>query len=121
MKETGFDHAGVFTYSREEGTPAYDFPDQIDDQVKEDRYDILMREQLAVNEARNQAMIGKTVEVLCEDYDVVSEAFYGRSAADAPDVDGKIYFHSKKRIRPGTFVPVKITEVLDYDLVGEVQ
>ena len=121
VKETGFDHAGVFTYSREEGTPAYDFPDQIDDQVKEDRYDILMREQLAVNEARNQAMIGKTVEVLCEDYDVVSEAFYGRSAADAPDVDGKIYFHSKKRIRPGTFVPVKITEVLDYDLVGEVQ
>jgi ribosomal protein S12 methylthiotransferase len=63
-------------------------------------------------------MIGKTIRVLCEDYDVVSEAHYGRSAADAPDIDGKIYFKNATRIAPGSFVDVKIREVVDYDLYG---
>lgn len=118
VKESRFDRVGVFTYSREEDTPAYDMPDQIDEQIKQDRYDILMREQLDINEANNQKMVGKTIRVLCEDYDVVSEAHYGRSAADAPDIDGKIYFKSETRIAPGSFVNVKIREVVDYDLYG---
>ena len=118
VKESRFERVGVFTYSREEDTPAYDMPDQIDEQLKQDRYDILMREQLDVNEANNQKMVGKTIRVLCEDYDVVSEAHYGRSAADAPDIDGKIYFKSATRIAPGSFVDVKIREVVDYDLYG---
>ena len=118
VKESRFDRVGVFTYSREEDTPAYDMPDQIDEQIKQDRYDIVMREQLDINEANNQKMVGKTIRVLCEDYDVVSEAHYGRSAADAPDIDGKIYFKSEKRIAPGSFVNVKIREVVDYDLYG---
>ncbi len=118
VKESCFDRVGVFTFSREEDTPAYDMPDQIDEQVKQDRYDTLMWEQMEVNTANNEKMIGKTVSVLCEDYDVVSEAHYGRSAADAPDIDGKIYFKSEKRIAPGSFVNVKIREVLDYDLYG---
>ncbi len=118
VKESRFDRVGVFTYSREEDTPAYDMPDQIDEQVKQDRYDTLMWEQMEVNAANNEKMIGKTVSVLCEDYDVVSEAHYGRSAADAPDIDGKIYFKSEKRIAPGSFVNVKIREVVDYDLYG---
>ena len=118
VKESRFDRVGVFTYSREEDTPAYDMPDQIDEQIKQDRYDIVMREQLDINEANNGKMIGKTIRVLCEDYDVVSEAHYGRSAADAPDIDGKIYFKSESRIAPGSFVNVKIREVVDYDLYG---
>ena len=118
VKESRFERVGVFTYSREEDTPAYDMPDQIDEQIKQDRYDILMREQLDVNESNNQKMVGKTLTVLCEDYDVVSEAHYGRSAADAPDIDGKIYFKSECRIAPGSFVNVKIREVVDYDLYG---
>ena len=118
VKESRFDRVGVFTYSREEDTPAYDMPDQIDEQLKQDRYDIVMREQLDINEANNKKMVGKTISVLCEDYDVVSEAHYGRSAADAPDIDGKIYFKSEKRIAPGSFVNVKIREVVDYDLYG---
>ncbi len=118
VKETRFDRAGVFTYSREEDTVAYDMPCQIDEQIKLDRMDLVMREQLEINEERNKKMINKTVTVLCEDYDPVSEAHFGRSYADAPEIDGKIYFRSDKRIAPGSFVKVRIREVLDYDLVG---
>ena len=118
VKETKFDRAGVFTYSREEDTPAYDFPDQIDEQVKMDRQDILMREQLEINEANNQKKVGTTVTVLCEDFDPVSEAHFGRSATDAPEIDGKVYFKSDMRIAPGSFVEVKVREVVDYDLYG---
>ena len=118
VKETKFDRAGVFTYSREEDTPAYDFPDQIDEQIKIDRQDILMREQLEINEENNKKMIGKTITVLCEDFDPVSEAHFGRSANDAPEIDGKVYFKSEMRIAPGSFVEVKVREVVDYDLYG---
>jgi len=120
VKSAKFEHAGVFTYSREEDTPAYDFEDQIDEQIKQDRMDMLMREQLEINEARNREMIGKTVTVLCEDFDPVSEVHFGRSAADAPEIDGKVYFKSDTRIASGSFVNVKIRDVLDYDLIGRV-
>ena len=63
-------------------------------------------------------MLGKTVTVLCEDYDPVSEVHFGRDAANAPEIDGKIYFRAEKRIAPGSFVKVKIREVVDYDLIG---
>lgn len=113
-----FERAGVFPYSREEGTAAYDMPDQIEEQIKQDRMDILMRDQLDINEARNRTKIGKVITVLCEDYDPVSEVHFGRSAEDAPEIDGKVYFRSEHRIAPGSFVQVKIREVLDYDLMG---
>ena len=118
VKEAKFEHMGVFTYSREEDTPAYDFEDQIDEQVKQDRMDSIMREQLEINEARNRSMIGKTISVLCEEYDPVSEIHFGRGEADAPEIDGKVYFKSDVRIAPGSFVNVKIRDVLDYDLIG---
>ncbi len=120
VKEARFERLGAFTYSREEGTPAYDFEDQIDEQTKQDRYDIIMRTQGDITEEQNAVMIGKTIDVLCEDYDPVSEAYYGRSAGDAPEIDGKVYFHApKKSVESGEFVKVKITEALDYDLVGD--
>ena len=118
VKEAKFEHAGVFTYSREEGTPAYDFPDQIDEQIKQDRMDILMKMQMHINEAQNEEKVGSVIRVLCEDYDPVSEAHFGRSAADAPDIDGKVYFRAQGRIAPGSFVNVKVREVVDYDLYG---
>ena len=118
VRATKFDRAGVFPYSREEDTPAYDFPDQIDEQLKLDRADILMREQQAVVDELMPRRVGTTVRVLVEDFDPVSEAHYGRSAADAPEIDGKIFFLSPVRIAPGSFVDVEITEVQDYDLVG---
>ena len=120
IKEVKFDRFGAFTYSPEEGTPAAEFADQIDEQTKQDRYDILMQTQLSVSEELGAAMVGKTVTVLTEGYDVVAGTHYGRSESDGPDVDGKIYFSAKKRIPEGTFVRVKITEALDYDLMGEV-
>ncbi len=118
VSETKFDRAGAFPYSREEDTPAYDFPDQIDEQVKQDRADILMREQMAVAEEKNARMVGKIITVLCEDFDPVSETHFGRSEGDAPEIDGKVYFKAPARIAPGSFVKVKIREVLDYDLIG---
>ncbi len=121
VKEMKFNHFGAFTYSREEDTPAYDFNDQIDEQVKQDRYDIIMKEQLEINAALNEKMLGKEIEVLVEDFDGVSEAYFGRSFADAPDIDGKVYFTAKKgSVNAGDFVKVKITDVCDYDLIGEI-
>ena len=120
VKEQRFDHAGAFAYSREEDTPAYDFPDQIDEQIKQDRMDLLMREQGEINEALNREKVGTTVKVLCEDYDPAAEIYFGRSEADAPEIDGKVYFRSQTKIDPGTFVFVKVTEALDYDLSGTV-
>lgn len=118
IKEARFEHCGVFTYSREEGTPAYNFDGQIDEQVKQDRMDILMKSQLEINYEQNKEMIGKTISVLCEDYDPVSETHFGRSQYDAPEIDGKVFFKSEYRIAPGSFVDVKVRKVLEYDLFG---
>ena len=93
-------------------------PCQIDEQTKQDRFDMLMREQLEINEENNEKMIGKTVTVLCEDYDPVSEVHFGRDAGNAPEIDGKIYFRANARIAPGSFVKVKLREVVDYDIIG---
>ena len=118
IKEARFDRFGAFPYSAEEGTPAADLPNQVDEQIRQDRYDILMATQLPISEALNEEKIGSAIEVLCEGFDPVAEAHYGRSEADAPDIDGKIYFTADRRIPEGEFVTVRITEAMDYDLVG---
>ncbi len=120
VKETGFDRFGAFTFSPEEGTAAAEMDGQIDEQTKQDRYDILMQTQLTVSEEKNAENIGKTLTVLCDGYDSTAEIYYGRSYADAPDVDGKVYFTSTSYVAPGSFVQVEITEAMDYDLVGQV-
>ncbi len=122
LKETKFQRFGAFTYSREEDTPAYDFEDQVDEQTAQDRYDILMKEQVLVSEAYNNSRVGTTVRVICEGFDPVSDAHFGRSYGEAADIDGKIWFttHDEKlRIAEGEMLDVKITDALDYDLVGE--
>ncbi|MBQ2863092.1 MAG: 30S ribosomal protein S12 methylthiotransferase RimO, partial [Clostridia bacterium] len=119
IKETKFDRFGAFTYSEEEDTPASEFDGQIDEQTKQDRYDVIMREQLYISAEKTAAMVGKILRVFCEGYDPVSETHYGRSEADAPDVDGKIFFSAKKKLGEGVFVDVLITEALDYDLIGK--
>lgn len=118
IKETKFEKLGVFEYSREENTPAYDMPDQIPEKLKRKRYDILMREQRKIHKENNQKAVGKTLRVLCEGYDKAAETYFGRSYADAPDIDGKVYFSAPRRLRDGEMVDVNITEVLDYDLYG---
>lgn len=120
IKEAKFDRFGAFTFSPEEGTVAATMDGQIDEQTKQDRYDALMQTQLTVTEELNAKRVGTTLTVLTEGYDTAAGIHYGRSFADAPDVDGKVYFRSGTRIPEGTFVNVRIEEALDYDLVGGV-
>ena len=120
IKDTRFDRFGAFTFSPEEDTEAALMQDQIDEQVKQDRYDILMQTQLTVSEELNNAKIGSEITVITDGYDTVAEVYYGRSEADAPDVDGKVYFRAEKgKYTFGDFVKVKIDEALDYDLIGD--
>ncbi len=119
VREEKFDRLGVFTYSQEDGTPAAELPGQIDEQTKQDRADIIMREQLEITEEKNRAALGSILRVLIEDFDPVSGAHFGRSYADAPEIDGKIYVKSPRRIAPGSLVDVKIDSFIDYDLCGE--
>ncbi|MDR0943322.1 MAG: 30S ribosomal protein S12 methylthiotransferase RimO [Ruminococcus sp.] len=115
-----FDRLGCFAYSPEEGTPAAGFPDQIDEETKTKRAEIIMDIQNNIMAVKNEQYIGKTIIVLTEGYDRYAECFFGRSYMDAPDIDGKIYFTaSDNKPFPGDFVTVKITETLDLDLIGE--
>ncbi len=120
VKKAKFERFGAFTFSPEEDTEAYGMPDQLDEQLKQDRYDILMQTQLTIVEEINEKKIGTELTVLCDGYDTVAEIYHGRSEADAPDVDGRIYFRAEKgSVNAGDFVKVKITEALDYDLIGD--
>lgn len=119
VKETKFERFGAFPYSREENTPAAELAGQIDEQTKQNRYDIIMKCQNRVSAEYNEALLGTTVRVLCEGFDPVSEAFYGRTYRDAAEIDGKVWFTAKKKPAPGDFLDVRITDTMDYDLVGE--
>ena len=120
VKTVRFDRFGAFTFSPEEGTVAAEMSDQIDEQIKQDRYDILMQTQLQVSEEKNEEKIGSRLTVLCDGYDEENNVYYGRSYADAPDVDGKVYFKSEDQIFVGDFVNIEVIEALDYDLIGEI-
>ncbi len=119
VKEIRFDRLGCFAYSQEEGTPAALLPEQLDEDVKERRAEILMDAQSRIMEEQNSARVGKVIEVLTEGFDRYAECWFGRSAADAPDIDGKVFFTAAGR-RPGlgSFVRVEIEDFMDCDLVG---
>ena len=119
LKETKFERLGAFEYSREEGTPAYDMPNQVTEKTKKKRAEAIMSDQNRIHNDFNSKFVGTVLKVICEGYDPVSECFYGRSYADAPDIDGKVYFTAPKRVREGDFINVEITELLDYDLYGK--
>lgn len=122
VKDMRFDRLGCFPYSQEEGTKAAEMPDQIDEEVKQRRADVIMEQQQIIMAQNNEKMIGKTIEVVTEGFDRYGECYFGRSAADAPDIDGKIFFRSPERkLTSGSFVKVNITETLDYDLIGEIE
>lgn len=118
VKEARFDRLGVFPYSAEEGTPAADFARQNDEDVKLRRAEIIEDVQSEIAYEKMQAMINKEITVLCEGFDRVAECNFGRSYGEAPDIDGKIFFTG--RATPGEFVTVRITDLLDYDMIGEV-
>lgn len=112
-------NAGFFAYSREEGTPAYRLPGQIDEEVKIKRVEALYEAQRKISAERNKSFIGKTLEVLTDGVDYDKQSFYGRAYFSAPDIDGVIYFTSEGEIRQGERYTVRITSADDYDLYGE--
>ena len=115
-----FERLGCFAYSAEEGTPAAKFEGQLPDEEKERRSDVIMEQQMFINDVQNQEMIGKVVEVVTEGFDRYAECCFGRSAADAPEIDGKIFFSSERKLTVGEYVKVKIDDTLDCDLLGTV-
>jgi ribosomal protein S12 methylthiotransferase len=113
------ERAGVFAYSPEEGSAAASYPDQIDEDVKRRRVELLTDIQMRVVDDYCQAQVGKILPVLCEGYDDDTELFYGRSQGDSPDIDGLVHFEGEEGgVRPGDFYLVKVTGAYDGELVG---
>lgn len=113
-----FDHVGVFTFSPEEGTPAFTLPNPVPQSVMEERRDALMMMQQTISLQHNQAEIGKVVDVLIEQENPETQEYVGRSARFAPEVDGLVYVRGGARL--GSIVPVLITDADVYDLYGQV-
>lgn len=119
-KEVRFERVGCFAYSQEENTPAAKLEPQIPENVKERRAEIIMENQQEIMEEFCQKLDGKTIEVLVEGYDQYAECFFGRSAWDAPEVDGSVFFTvTGRKPAPGEFVKVKIDDFLNCDPIGE--
>ena len=118
VKDVEFERLGVFTYSREEDTPAYRLDNQVEEDEKERRRDLIMLIQSEISEKKNAAKIGTVVSVLTEDRDEIIKSYYGRSYADSEEIDGKVFFKSKRDVKPGEFVNVEIEQALEYDLFG---
>lgn len=120
MKEIKFERLGIFKYSREEGSQAAKLPDQIAEEIKEDRYHCAMQLQQGIARKKTRSWIGKTIKVVIEEKDSkVPGQWIGRSFMDAPEVDASVQVLSKKTLTLGQFYSVPITAVKDYDLVGK--
>ncbi|KGF33342.1 ribosomal protein S12 methylthiotransferase [Peptoniphilus lacrimalis DNF00528] len=113
-----FDKLGVFTYSREESTKANNLNEQIDEDVKEYRRDIIMQDQLKISEILLEDKIGQVLQVLIEEK-IEDNLFAGRSYIDSPDIDGVIYVNSDKNLTINSFINVKVTSSMEYDLIGD--
>jgi len=121
MRETKFERLGIFRYSQEEGSAAAEFPDQVPEKIKEERFHRAMQVQQEIAREVNRRYIRKELRVLVETQDEKDPSLWtGRSAMDAPEVDGSVLIRTKKEITAGKFYTVKITDSQDYDLVGEI-
>ncbi len=120
VKEAKFERLGCFSYSQEEGTAAAEFEDQLDEEIKENRADVVMTEQQTILTDLAEKEVGKEILVLAEGFDRYAEVYFGRSYKDSPDIDPKVFFSSEKKdIEVGRFYRVKITDTLMFDLIGE--
>lgn len=120
VKSTRFDRLGCFAYSEEEDTPAASFDNQVPMQLRVDRSEIIMNDQLSVTLEKNSEKCGTVQEILVEGYDDYIKCFFGRSRADAPDIDGKVFFTSPSPLKAGDIVNVQINDSIEYDLLGEI-
>ena len=119
VDEMEFDRLGVFTYSPEEDTPAAEMPDQIPEEVKEDRQAEIMELQQEIEFAQAEDMIGEEVLVMIEGKVADENAYVGRTYKDAPGVDGLIFINTDEELMSGDFARVKVTGAVEYDLIGE--
>ena len=117
IKDHPFDRIGAFTFSPEEGTAAASLPGQVPEEIKQERLARLMKTQQPISRMRNERRVGQIVEVLVEG--TQDGRSYGRSYAEAPDVDGKVYIERAADLLPGSYVPVRMIRAEEYDMIGE--
>lgn len=117
VKDMKFDKMGCFTFSPEEDTPAFDMDNQIDEDVKKRRQEVLMNAQYSITEASNKSRVGNVYKVIIDSF--ADGKYTGRSYMDSPEIDSGIIFTSNKKLNIGDFVNVKITDFDGYDLIGE--
>lgn len=118
VEKVRFDRLGVFAYSREEDTPAAKMSEQIEEELKEERRETLMLLQQQISKESNSAFLGREMQVLIE-REAEKGVYEGRSRRDAPEIDGLVFVHAKRKLQPGEFVRVKIRDFLEYDLIGD--
>ncbi len=122
VSDIKFDRMGCFAYSQEEDTPACEFADQIDDDIKEHRAQLINEQQAVIMENNCKKYIGTTLDVLVDGFDRYAECYFGRSVLDAPEVDPCVFFTiNDKKPATGNIVKVRITDYLDCDLTGEME
>ena len=121
VNEMEFDRLGCFSFSPQEGTPAYDMPDRVEEDVKVRRGEIIMQDQFAITEEKNNEKIGNIYKTVVEEYDSYSDSYIGRTYMDAPEIDSVVKFTSSKDLEIGDFVDVRVFDFDEYDLIGEVR
>ena len=120
VQEQRFERLGCFAYSQEEGTKAAEMENQLSEEVKNHRADIIMEQQMLISAANNEKLMGKRLTAVVEGFDKFAECYFGRTEKDAPDIDGKVFFTSENPLEIGDYVESEISDTLDYDLMGEV-
>ena len=117
IEEVKFDRLGVFTYSKEENTKAYDMEGHLSDEIKKNRYNAIMTKQQEISRQKLADKLGETLEILIEEK-LEDDVYLGRSYMDAPDVDGLVYVRAKEPLKIGSFYSVLVTESSEYDLLA---
>ena len=118
LRETRIERAGVFPFSPEDGTKAA-LMDHVDTEEARRRAELVVDVQSDIIDDYNESVLGTEREVLCEGFDGQAQMFFGRSYAESPDIDGRIYFTAEEEVAPGTFVNVRLTGTMDGELTGE--
>ena len=121
IKEIRFERLGCFAYSQEEDTPAAEMENQIEEDEKRRRAGRVMETQMGIMQDWGEAQVGRVFDVLTEGFDEETQCWFGRSYADAPEIDGRVYFTAADVPAPGQFVRVRITACMDCDLMGEAE
>ncbi len=115
-----FDKLGCFAYSAEDGTPAAEMENQVDEEVRKHRADVIMEQQYDIFEYKQRKLIGTTVKCIVEGYDAYTDSYFGRTWMDAPEIDSVVYFTGIGDYNEGDIVDVEIFDINEYDLMGEI-